>query len=167
MCIKSQMVINERVLSHINQILLDCAVSKSWAILISQGVFEIELSPLDFNIVSEPPTTRLHPNMTLVQLVSIYMLPVNLSLMLVVYCIFRKMHLDDYQCINIVSLLPMLVVFLINDPLPTIVSLLGGNLVIQCGIKQNVMDHYSIEAEYKATAHITFRMLWVYSILNN
>ena len=60
------MVINERVLSHINQILLDCAVSKSWAILISQGVFEIELSPLDFNIVSEPPTTRLHPNMTLV-----------------------------------------------------------------------------------------------------
>jgi hypothetical protein len=32
-------IIKERVLSHIDQVLLDCAIYELWASLISQGVF--------------------------------------------------------------------------------------------------------------------------------
>jgi hypothetical protein len=33
------MIIKVRVLSHIDQVFLGCAINKPWAILISQGVF--------------------------------------------------------------------------------------------------------------------------------
>jgi hypothetical protein len=47
------MAIKVRVLSHIYQILLGCAIYKPPSSL--KAYFEIELGPLDFNMVSESP----------------------------------------------------------------------------------------------------------------